>query len=110
MSDTNNLQPTPESESEAELYAYIKQAIQETHAAVEEALGFIERQEDGPFTMTIALKDIDSQVDAIETQAICLLGAVESLHSIAARLLEQRDEAIRQRNLLVALYHSKKRR
>ncbi|MEP7284376.1 MAG: hypothetical protein ABI947_01250 [Chloroflexota bacterium] len=110
MNDANNLQSTSESGSESELYAHIKQSIEETHTAVDEALGFIERQEDGPFTMTAALKDIDSQVDAIATEVSCLMGSVEVLHAAAVKLHVQRDEAIRQRNLLVALYHSKKRR
>ncbi|MEP7287021.1 MAG: hypothetical protein ABI947_14795 [Chloroflexota bacterium] len=108
MSNINSLVPVPESESE--LYAHIQQAIEETHAAVEEALGFIERQEDGPFTMTVALKDIDLQVDAIATEAACLMGTVESLQAVAAKLRDQRDEAIHQRDLLLALIHRKKRR
>ena len=107
-SNANSLVPVPESESE--LYARIKLTIQETHAAVEEALGFIERQEDGPFTMTVALKDIDSQVDAIATEVSCLMGSVEVLHTVAAKLRDQRDEALRQRDLLLALIHTKKRR
>jgi hypothetical protein len=44
----------------------IRVAIRETRQAIREALGYIERQEDGPLTMRYALKDIDTNVTAIE--------------------------------------------
>jgi hypothetical protein len=83
--------------------AEIDQAIQETHQAIEEAFGYIERQEDGPVTMRHALTAIDTRLSAIETEVCCLVGTVDRLHTIALKLLEQRDEALRQRDLLIAL-------
>lgn len=81
----------------------IEQAIRETRHAIKEALGYIERQEDGPLTMRYALKDIDKSVTAIEGEVWYLSGALDRLQAIAAKLLEQRDEALRQRDLLIAV-------
>ena|SRR5258708_5219954 len=81
----------------------IEQAIRETRLAIREALGYIERQEDGPLTMRHALKDIDQSVTAIECEVWYLSGALDRFQKIAAKLLEQRDEALRQRDLLIAV-------
>jgi len=81
----------------------IEQRICETRQAIKEALGYIERQEDGPLTMRYALKDIDQSVTAIECEVWYLSGALDRLQTIAAKLLEQRDEALRQRDLLIAV-------
>jgi hypothetical protein len=81
----------------------IEQAIHETRQAIREALGYIERQEDGPLTMRHALKDIDKSVTAIECEVWYLSGALDRFQKIAAKLLEQRDEALRQRDLLIAI-------
>jgi hypothetical protein len=88
---------------EEDYRATIDQAIRETRHAIKEALGYIERQEDGPLTMRHALKDIDKSVTAIEGEVWYLSGALDRLQSIAAKLLEQRDEALRQRDLLIAV-------
>ncbi len=96
MSDTAPLQ----------LFDYcadIEQAVNETRQAIREALGFIDRQEDGPFTMRCALQEIDSRLSAIETEVSCLVGTTDRLHAIALKLMEQRDEALRQRDLLIAV-------
>jgi hypothetical protein len=81
----------------------IEQTIRETRQAIREALGYIERQEDGPLTMRHALKDIDQSVTAIEYEVWYLSGALDRLQSIAAKLRDQRDEALRQRDLLIAI-------
>jgi hypothetical protein len=81
----------------------IEQIIRETRQAIQEATGYIERQEDGPLTMRHALKDIDKSVTAIECEVWYLSGALDRLQAIAAKLLEQRDEALRQRDLLIAI-------
>ncbi len=81
----------------------IEQAIRETRQAIQEALGYIKRQEDGPLTMRHALKDIDKSVTAIEGEVWYLSGALDRFQALAAKLLEQRDEALRQRDLLIAI-------
>jgi hypothetical protein len=81
----------------------IEQTIRETRQAIREALGYIERQEDGPLTMRHALKGIDQSVTAIECEVWYLSGALDRLQAIAAKLLAQRDEALRQRDLLIAV-------
>jgi hypothetical protein len=81
----------------------IEQAIRETRQAIREALGYIQRQEDGPLTMRCALKDIDQSVTAIECEVWYLSGALDRFQAIVAKLLEQRDEALRQRDLLIAV-------
>jgi hypothetical protein len=96
MSDTSSLQ----------LFSYradIEKAVRETRQAIREALGFIDRQEDGPFTMRCALREIDDRLSAIETEVCCLAGTADRLHAIAMKLMEQRDEALRQRDLLIAV-------
>lgn len=81
----------------------IEQAIRETRQAIQKALGYIERQEDGPLTMRHALKDIDKSVTAIEGEVSYLTGELQRLRIIASTLLKQRDEALRQRDLLIAI-------
>ena len=86
----------------------IDQAIRETRQAIKEALGYIERQEDGPVTMHYALKDIDNTVTAIQCEVSYLSGALERFQAITAKALEQRDEALRQRDILIDLLTSGK--
>ena len=81
----------------------INTVLEQVRAAIEEALGYIERQEDGPLTMRLALKAIRQQVDALEDEVYGLHYTAASLNRIAIRLREQRDEALRQRDLLVAV-------
>ncbi len=83
--------------------ADIEKAVRETRSAIQEALGYIDRQEDGPFTMRCALQEIDNRLSAIETEVCCLVGTADRLHAIALKLMEQRDEALRQRDLLIAV-------
>ena len=83
--------------------AEIRLAIRETRQAIKEALGYIERQEDGPITMRHALKDIDTNLTAIEGEVSYLTGELQRLRLIASTLLKQRDEALRQRDLLIAI-------
>jgi hypothetical protein len=81
----------------------IEKAVRETRSAIQEALGYIDRQEDGPFTMRCALQEIDNRLSAIETEVCCLVGTTDRLQAIAMKLMEQRDEALRQRDLLIAV-------
>ncbi|MEP7289839.1 MAG: hypothetical protein ABI947_29160 [Chloroflexota bacterium] len=94
----NNLPSSPDYDPR------LDRAIQATRAAIEEALGFIKRQEDGPLTMTFALRDIDEQVDAIETEVWCVVVALDNMNEVVARLSHQRDEAMRQYNTLLSLF------
>lgn len=81
----------------------IDQRIEETRRVIKQALGYIKRQEDGPLTMRAALKKIDKTVTSIEDEVRYLTSALDRLEAIAAKLLEQRDEALRQRDLLIAV-------
>ena len=81
--------------------AEIATMIRKTYQTIEEALGYIERQEDGPLTMRFALRDIEHTVEAIETEVCYLTGALEQLQTAIATLQTQRDEAMQQRNLLM---------
>jgi len=80
----------------------MEKVVHETRQAIEETLGYIERQEDGPVTMRHALKDIDERVSAIENEINYLVGTVDHLHTLAERLFRQHEEAIRQRNILAS--------
>jgi hypothetical protein len=87
--------PLPDYQKDAE------QAIQETRSAIHEALGYIQRQEDGPFTMTVALREIAARLDALESE-IGLMGcAIEDWHMLAMRVTRQRDEVIRERDTVL---------
>ncbi len=88
---------------EEDYRAEIRVAIRETRQAIKEALGYIERQEDGPLTMRHALTDIDKSVTAIECEVSYLTGELQRLRLITSTLLKQRDEALRQRDLLIAI-------
>jgi hypothetical protein len=78
----------------------LEQCIHEAYAAIREANGYIDRQEDGPFTMRMALRDIEKRVSAIQAEMWYLTGALDRYQAITAIVIEQRDEAIRQRDLL----------
>jgi hypothetical protein len=102
----NDLQlPEPEDYRSA-----IAQAIREARHAIQEVLGYIKRQEDGPVTMTYALRDIDKTVDDIQFEASYLAGESERWRVIAAKALEQRDEALRQRDILLGYLSSGRKR
>ena len=88
--------------------AEIKAAILETRQAITEALGYIERQEDGPLTMRYVLKDIGERVNTIEYEVSYLTDELQRLKAIASTLLKQRDEALRQRDVLIAAFRSRK--
>lgn len=85
--------------------ADIAVAIEEARTAIEEALEFIRNQEDGPLTMRAALAEIGERIDRVETEVCCLTYTYENLSVAIARLTQQRDEALRQRN--AALRHVK---
>jgi hypothetical protein len=86
-----------------ETLTQIDTTLHQVRAAIAEAIGYIERQEDGPLTMRLALKAIRQQVDTLEDEVYGLHYTAISLTRIAVRLREQRDEALRQRDLLVAV-------
>jgi hypothetical protein len=79
----------------------IMQVIHETRHAIKQALGYIKRQEDGPVTMTYALKKIDKVVTDLQVEASYMSGEADRWRDIAAKALEQRDEALRQRDILL---------
>ena len=81
--------------------ADIAAAIREARESIEEALDFIRNQEDGPLTMRAALREIGEKIDRVESEVCCLTYSYEDLSIIVARLNQQRDEAIRQRNAVV---------
>lgn len=85
------------------LEAQAAQALEAARAAIVEGLRLIEDQEDGPFTMRCQIKAIDERVDDIERQVSRLTCALEGWSKVATRLESQRDEALRQRDLLIAL-------
>jgi hypothetical protein len=88
----------------------LERAIQETREAINAAILLIENQEDGPITMRAALKDIDARLDSIETEVCYLNGTVEKFGAITAKLREQRDEVIRQRDALLTVLRRANRR
>lgn len=69
----------------------IEQAFHETRTAIDEALAYIERQEDGPVTMRGALREISARLDAVETEVCYLTGTLDWLQGIALELQTQRD-------------------
>jgi chromosome segregation ATPase len=81
-----------------ETLAQIDTTLHQVRTAIAEAIGYIERQEDGSLTMRLALKAIRQQVDALEDKVYGLHYTAISLTRIAVRLREQRDEALRQRD------------
>jgi hypothetical protein len=91
-------------------YADLEQAIQETWDAVEEALTFIRQQEDGPLTMTFALRGIKERLTVIENEAEYLHGTAERFHMLAQKFLTQRDAALKQRDILIEADRQRKQR
>ena len=88
--------------------AEIDRMLLETRQTIQVALGYIEQQEDGPLTMRFALGDIDKSVSAIESEVWYLSSALDRLQALAAKLMDQRNEAVRQRDLLIGFFGSRK--
>jgi hypothetical protein len=76
----------------------IEQVIRETRLAITIAFSSLEGQED-----SLARQEIDAHLNTLETDMYCLSGALDRLHTIAMKLMEQRDEVLGQRDLLIAL-------
>jgi len=81
--------------------AVMDQTIKDMRQAIHEAFGYIERQEDGPLTMTYVLRKAEKRLSAVECESWYITSQINRLHTIITKLLEQRDEAIRQRDLLM---------
>ena len=79
----------------------IAAAINEARDAIEEALECIRNQEDGPLTMRAALAEIGERLDRVESEVCCMSYSYKNLSVMIARLNQQRDEALRQRNAAV---------
>src|SRR5262245_35955217 len=88
----------------------IDEAIRHIHEMIDEALGYIERQEDGPMTMRAALKDIRDRVDTLESEINVLFGSAAELQHISARLIMEREAAIQQYNMVIELVNRRARR
>lgn len=88
---------------EAQRRAEIELTVGDARKAIAEALGYIERQEDGPLTMRHALKDIGNTITSLENELFELHYTIETLDRLATRLRDQRDEAMLQRDILTAL-------
>jgi len=73
----------------------IAMALCDTREAIRKALGHIERQEDGPLTMQRSIKDIESHILILESALNELRGSLEVAQRMAARVRQQRDEALR---------------
>ena len=54
--------------------------------------------------MRFALRDIAEQVDALETEACYALGTIDELNAIVLGLQRQRDDALLQYKLIIALF------
>jgi hypothetical protein len=80
--------------------AAIYEVIQEAHEAIQAALTLIDNQEDGPVTMRAVLKLIDARLNEVETEAWYLINTADRVNGLSGRLREQRDEVLRQRDLL----------
>jgi septal ring factor EnvC (AmiA/AmiB activator) len=78
-------------------------AIEDARAAIAESLRLIADQEDRPNTMRCQIKEIDERVDDIERRVSALGMVMDRWEEIATRLEQQRDEALRQRDLLMAV-------
>lgn len=73
----------------------IEQAFHETRTAIDEALTYIERQEDVPVTMRCALREISARLDTVETEVCYLAGTLDWLQGITLELQAQRDRLLR---------------
>jgi hypothetical protein len=70
---------------EAQRRAEIELTVGDARKAITEALGYIERQEDGPLTMRHALKDIGNTINSLEHELFELHYTIETLNRLAAR-------------------------
>jgi hypothetical protein len=82
---------------------YARSAIRKTREAIETALELIRNHEDGPFTMTMAIRDIDSQVDSIDTEIGILIGTLEQATEVILRYRTRYEEALRQRDAVLQI-------
>ena len=97
-----NADMRPHMSPEMELVVWLDVAIATARASVEESLALIERGEDGPATMRQALKTLHARLDVMDTEASILRAAIGELFGVAVRLREQRDEALSDRDQVIA--------
>lgn len=76
----------------------IEKASKETWDKIEEALGYIKRQEDGPFTMTVAIREIGEKLDRLETEVSILCAGYQEVEVMTRLLRSQRREAFKARD------------
>src|SRR5687767_5466689 len=76
--------------------AQIETALGEAYAAVEQANSYIRNHEDGPLTMRAVLRSIKDRLIDVESESRCMRQDYKSLIAMLVRVIEQRDEAIRQ--------------
>ena len=112
MSDQLHLQlqsPTPPDRTKQ-----LEQTIQATRASVEAALKLLSTQTDEPLTtllitsLTSAMRQIDTQVNDLETLSHYVSADNEELKMVAGKLRKQRDEAIKARNQVLAYLRQRK--
>src|ERR1700730_11068293 len=79
----------------------VEQAVAAVRTAIEDALELIRNCEDGPFTMTVALRTIEERLDVVYSQMGLLNASREDLREIALKLRDQYEEAIQQRDAVI---------
>jgi hypothetical protein len=81
--------------------AEIAKAFREANAIIDEALRLIRDHEDGPFTMTVTIREIRDRVNALESEIWLLQGDLSKQTEISIKLREELGTAVRQRDILL---------
>ena len=79
---------------------YIQKLLDETYKALDEAVGYIKRQEDGPITMRYALEKIRRRLAAVEVEINALTSTNEANEVLMEELTQQRNDAVYQITVL----------
>ena len=79
---------------------HIQKLLDETYKALDEAVGYIKRQEDGPLTMRYALAKVRRKLAAVEVEINTLTATNDSNELANEELTRQRNDALYQLTVL----------
>jgi hypothetical protein len=84
-----------------------RQAVNQLRDAVKIIHKNIDEHTDGPFEMRYSTRNVDKQVEVVDTEGEILLALVDDLIVSLGRVRQQRDDAIRQAR--AAMYYVRNR-
>jgi hypothetical protein len=80
-----------------ESWQAIEKRVDALYAAIDAGLRNIEEHTDGPFEMTLSLKEIETRTEVLDAQLFHMYGTIQGLAALVQDLQQQRDQAAEDR-------------